>query len=342
VPVGIDDVAALAGVSTATVSRALRGLPNVATATRARVLDAAHALDYVSSPSASRLASGRTFTVGAVTPFLGRWFFGQVLSGVEGVLRENGYDLLLYALPDDESRSRFFGALPLRRRVDAVLVLTMPLSQDEVESLWALDVPIVFVGTHVPDGASVLIDDLEGARRATRYLIELGHRRIAMIGENRDEPIHFTAPTARREGYRRALVEAGIRPDRSLEVEGYFTVDGGGRAMAELLQLPDPPTAVFAQSDEMAYGAVREAHRAGLHVPDDLSIIGFDDHELASMLGISTMAQQVPLQGRLAARLVLDALEEGVMGNRGQGPRQGHVVPTELVVRESTAPPRRS
>lgn len=341
--VGIDDVAALAGVSTATVSRALRGLPNVAEATRARVLAAARDLDYVTSPSASRLATGRTLTVGAVAPFLGRWFFGQVLSGVEEVLREDGFDLLLYALPDDESRTRFFDVLPLRRRVDAVLVLTLPLDDAEMAALWALEVPMAFVGVDVQGGSYVRIDDAEGARLATRHLLDLGHTRIAMIGGDRDESPHFTAPHARREGFRRALREAGLEPDPRLEVEGYFTVDGGGRAMSELLGRADPPTAVFAQSDEMAFGAVRAIERAGLRVPDDVSIIGFDDHELASVVGLTTVAQQVMLQGRLAARLVLDELERMALDRRGRyrrPPGQGHFVPTELVVRGTTAPPR--
>src|SRR5579859_1468588 len=137
-PASIEDVAARAGVSTATVSRALRGLPRVSVATRQRVLAAARDLDYVVSASASRLASGRTSTVAVVSPHIGRWFFGQVISGAETVLRDAGFDLLLYAVGTSERRSRFFSELPLRGRVDAVMVLAVPLADSEVASLAAL------------------------------------------------------------------------------------------------------------------------------------------------------------------------------------------------------------
>ena len=134
---GIEDVAVRAGVSTATVSRALRGLPNVSPATRERVLAAALELDYVVSASASSLASGRTSTVAVVTPYLSRWYFGQVLSGAESVLREAGLDLLVHTVGTHDRRMRFFADLPLRRRVDALMVLTLPLDGSELASLAA-------------------------------------------------------------------------------------------------------------------------------------------------------------------------------------------------------------
>ncbi len=184
----------MAGVSTATVSRALRGLPNVSPATSAKVLAAAQELDYVISPSASRLASGQTRSVGVVAPYLGRWFFGQVLSGVEEVLREAGYDVLLYALPDEASRADFFARMPLRRRVDGVLILTLPMDAPEVEQLSALGVPLGSVGVPGPGISCVAIDDVAAARTAVNHLVNLGHERIAMIGGGPTEPIHFTVP----------------------------------------------------------------------------------------------------------------------------------------------------
>lgn len=273
-PSGIEDVAARAGVSTATVSRALRGLPNVAEPTRERVLAAARELDYVISPTASRLATGRTRAVGVVTPYIDRWFFGQVVSGVESALRAAGMDLLLYVLPDETVRHRFFEDLPLRRRVDGVLVLTLPLVRAEVDALRALDVPVAFVGASVPGCSSVRIDDVAGARLAVQHLVNLGHRRIGMIGGGYEPSAHFTTPDDRRDGYRAALREAGLAVDPALEIEGGYTVGGGEQAMAELLALPEPPTAVFAQSDEMAMGALRALRRAGLECPGDVSVVG--------------------------------------------------------------------
>jgi DNA-binding LacI/PurR family transcriptional regulator len=332
VAASIEDVAVRAGVSTATVSRALRGLPNVSPETRRRVLAAAHALDYVASPSASSLASGRMSTVGVITPYLGRWFFGTVIGGAEAELRVAGHDLLLYTIGGEGHRYRFFDQLPLRRRVDAVLVLTLPMEGDEVEAVRSLGMPVSIVGARVEGFSSVRIDDVAGAELGVRHLVALGHRRIGLISGGRTESNRFTAPTDRSAGYRRVLVEAGLSVDPALDVDGEFTVAGGERAMAELLGRPEPPTAVFAQSDEMAFGALRAVRRAGLSCPGDVSLCGFDDHEMADLFDLTTVAQPVQEQGVLAARQVLAAL------SGGEYP-QASVLPTSLVVRGTTAPP---
>jgi len=202
-------------------------------------------------------------------------------------------------------------------------------------------VPLAFIGAVVPGSSSVMIDDIGGARAATSHLINLGHRRIGMIGARADEPTHFTAPDARREGYRQALREAGIEPDPRLEAEGGYTIEGGEAAMAELLGVAEPPTAVFAQSDEMAFGAMRTLRRVGLSVPGDLSLVGFDDHEMARVFDLTTIAQPVSQQGQLAAARLLELLAPG-REPAGGGPAlaEGEDVPTRLVIRGSTAPLR--
>jgi DNA-binding LacI/PurR family transcriptional regulator len=329
--VSIEDVAARAGVSTATVSRALRGLPHVSDLTRERVRDAARALDYVVSPSASSLASGRTNTVGVLVPYISRWFFGQVISGVETALRDAGYDLLLYTVGAEKSRRRFFDELPVRRRVDALLILTLPLNGAEVDALRGLNLVTGMVGARVPGFCSVRINDVDGATKAVNHLINLGHTRIAMIAGDGKEPTPFTAPDDRRTGYHAALRAAGIAIDPALDVDGSFTLAGGERAMASLLSAERPPTAVFAQSDEMALGALRAIRRAGLRCPDDVSLVGFDDHEMAEMLELTTVAQPVREQGAMAARQVLAAL-------RGEAPLVEEVVETHVIIRGSTGP----
>ncbi|WP_242606260.1 DUF3052 family protein [Protofrankia symbiont of Coriaria ruscifolia] len=312
----IEDVAALAGVSTATVSRALRGLPGVAESTRRRVREAAAQLEYVASPQASRLASGRTGTIGVVVPDVTSWVFAQVVSGAEAVLRAAGLDLLLYNLGDDAGRVRFFDALPLRKRVDAVLILCPPLTLTEIEFLQALNIPVVLVGATVPGFASVRVDDVAGARAAVQHLINLGHGRIGLISggavgdESGDrEPVPFTAPTDRPRGYRQALAAAGIECDPGLETAGHFTVQGGAQAMAELLSIQSPPTAVFAASDEMAMGALRTLRHAGLRVPEDMSVIGFDGHDMAELFDLTTIVQPAARQGKIAAELLLNLLD---------------------------------
>jgi len=248
----IEDVAKLAGVSIATVSRSLRGLPDVAAATRDRVLAAARELNYVASPFAARLASGRAATVGVVVPFVHRWYFAEVLGAVENVLGRAGFDLLLYNLGDHEGRQRFFDVMPVRKRVDAIVFASLVLSDAEADALQRLSVPIGMVGVDRAGVHSTRIDDEEAARSAVRHLVDLGHRRIALIGGDTDDPMRFTPPHHRRVGYLDALREAGIEYDPKLEALGYFTVDGGAAATQILLDRPDRPTALFAESDEMA------------------------------------------------------------------------------------------
>ena len=333
----IKDVAASVGVSTATVSRALRGLPRVSDETRVRVLKAAAELDYVASPSAAGLATGQTRAVGVIVPFVTRWFYGSVIQGAEELLREAGYDLLLYNLGGDQAaRDRVFRGHLLRKRVDAVLVLSLTPTDAEVASLARLDRPVAAVGATVNGWASVGIDDVATARIAMRHLIGLGHRRIGYVGGSLEEQLDFAAPLDRLTGYRDAMVEAALPIDPCWEVVGDFTVRGGLAATRLLLEADPRPTAVFAASDEMAVGAVHAVREAGLRVPEDVSVIGIDDHEMAEFFELTTVAQPVHEQGRLAATLLLQALDEGLDG--AAHPR-AITVPTRLVVRRTTAPP---
>ncbi|MFI6762990.1 LacI family DNA-binding transcriptional regulator [Micromonospora sp. NPDC050417] len=334
----IDDVARLARVSTATVSRALRGLPTVSEATRARVLAAAEQLGYTASPSASRLAGGRTGTIAVVVPQITRWFFGTVVDAAEETLREAGYDLLLYNLGDQESnRRQLFHATNLQKRADALMLVSTPLSKAELATIAQLRLPGVTVssGAAVPGWPSVRIDDVGAARTATAHLLSLGHRRIAHLAGDASAELSFTTHIDRRLGYQQALLAAGQTPDPRLEAEAQFTVDGGSQATLDLLGRGEPPTAIFAACDEMAMGAMSTLRSAGLRVPQDVSVIGLDDHDLAAAVGLTTVAQPAAAHGRLAAGLLLDPL-----AGRPRATSASIVLPTQLVVRESTGPPR--
>lgn len=309
------------------------------------MLAAAEQLEYAVSPSASRLAGGRTGTVAVVVPRITRWFFGIVVETVEEFLHHAGYDLLLYNLGGREQiRQRVLRTANLHKRVDGIMLVATPLRPAELTALGALDLPGVIVssGTGVPGWPCVRIDDVAAARSATRHLLDLGHRRIAHISGDPDDELAFTTHLDRRRGYEEALRAAGLRPDPSLDIESQFTIDGGTRATEELLRRGDPPTAIFAACDEMAMGAMTALREAGLRVPEDVSVIGIDDHDLAGALGLTTIAQPAAEQARLAARLLLDPL-----GGRPLDPPDGDappgspvILPTRLVVRESTAPPR--
>jgi DNA-binding LacI/PurR family transcriptional regulator len=328
------DIARIAGVSMATTSRALNNAPGVAAATRERVLAVAAQLSYVVSPEASRLAGGSTRRVALVVPHISRWFFAALLEGLEAVLRDADLDVLLYHVGDAEDRRDFFDRLPARRKVDAVVVLAFPVAELERQRLELMGVSIVAAGGQIASYPYVCIDDEAAGRQAVDHLIFLGHRRIAMIAAVDPGQPGWPATSGRSNAYISALGDAGIAVDDDLIV----TVDWGGiegaDVMAKLLGLREPPTAVFAHSDEVALGAVRTVRRAGLRVPEDISVIGIDDHPLAELTDLSTVRQPVYEQGVIAAQMVLGLL-------RGEDAERAVTVPTQLVIRRSTAPPRR-
>lgn len=330
-PASIEDVARLAGVSIATVSRSLRGLPDVAAATRTRVLAAAAELDYVASPFAARLASGRTSTVGVVVPFVDRWYFASVLGAVERQLDGADLDMLLYALGHEGRRASFFQRLPIRKRVDGLIVVSLVMSDAERTALEGIGVPIASLGVTNPGIVSVAIDDRDTAHAATQHLVDLGRTRIARVGGDVDDAMGFQPHVERRAGYRAALAAAGLTADPGLDVVGGYTPAGGERAVADLLASGREFDAVFAESDEMAYGVVTGLRRAGRRVPDDVAVIGVDDHAQARSFDLTTMRQPITEMATRATRAVLGA---------DDSPSASEIHQTELVVRGSTVAAR--
>jgi DNA-binding LacI/PurR family transcriptional regulator len=343
--VGIVEVARRAGVSVATVSRALRGLPNVSRDTRTKVLTVADELGYAASPLAAGLATGRMRAVGVVLPYAGRWFFAEVVRGIEQALRTHGYDLVLHVLADADRRRDFFAALPVRRRVDALLVVGLALDPVETEVLQGLGMPLAWVGEPVEGAHGELVDDVAAARAAVGHLLDLGHRRIASVGGDQAA----SGPGRRRtQGYREALAAAGAAPVPGFELEGGFTPEGARAAVLDLLgparNGAERPTALFCQSDEMAFGALGALRELGLACPRDVSVVGLDGHELAATFDLTTVSQPVLGMGAQAARWLVGHLADADSPDEDDdedddeevGPR---VHPVELVVRGSTAPP---
>jgi LacI family repressor for deo operon, udp, cdd, tsx, nupC, and nupG len=331
------DVAARAGVSPATVSRSLRGLPNVSPETRRRVVQAAHDLSYpTAAPEAAGAEGPRRRSVAVMVPFIDRWFFGTVTAAAVTALHQQGYDAVLYHLGRADVRDRFFERMPLARRVAGVLTLSMPLTEEHTLSLRALDLPLVSVGSAIPGSASVGIDDVSAARGAVNHLLHLGHRRIGLIAGKADDPgFAFVSSARRRLGWRQSLEAAGVPVDEDLLVSAPHGVHGGAAAMARLLTRQRLPTAVLAEYDELAIGAVWAIRQAGLDVPGDISVIGIDDHEMAAVLDLTTVAQDAAAQGRAATQLLLQRLESG----SDDGDLSPVVLPTRLLLRGTTAPP---
>lgn len=340
----IEKVAELAGVSTATVSRALAGKSSVAEGTRVKVIEAAQALGYVVSASASSLASGRTRNVGVVMPFLNRWFFGSVLKGAHRTLADAGYDLTLYHLdsenngsladPDDPRRTRLFAEFLQRKRVDALIAVSLELNESELERLRSIGKPLVGLGGPLAGVPTLSIDDVAVAKLATQHLVSLGHTKIAHVSGMSTYARDFHLPAHRREGYEAALRDADIPVNPQLVRSADFTIAGGYAVTRQLLGDPVVrPTAVFAASDEMAFGAMLAARDIGRHVPEDLSVIGIDGHELSGFFGLTTIDQFPEVQGERAARTLLRELEP----NATHDQPENVALPYELVVRNSTA-----
>ena len=336
---GIVEVAARAGVSPATVSRALRGLTGVSVEKQAAVTRAAADLGYVVSASASALARGRTSAVGVLAPWISRWFFTAVIEGAQDLLANRGYDVMLYPLganagPDAPAvRTR-----TLAKRVDGVLALNVPAGVG-ADALQALPLPVVTVGSAVSGLSGVAVDDEAVGHLATRHLIELGHEEITFLGLDPDREYGFRVAGNRQSGYARAMREAGLPTGTRLTTMTGFSVRGGEAALEHQLLLVDGdiaalPTAIVAVSDEVAMGIVYAARQRGLRVPEDLSVVGVDDHDLAYLFELTTIGQPVREQGRIAADLLLTQMLDP--GHRVQTV----TVPVDLIERKSTAPPR--
>ncbi|HET8795547.1 MAG TPA: LacI family DNA-binding transcriptional regulator [Arthrobacter sp.] len=332
--VSIDDVAMAAGVSTATVSRAVRGIPGVSAATRDRVLKIVERLGYVPSSSASGLASGRTMTMGVVVPMIERWYFATALGGADRALRAAGYDLMVFNLGGAEgNRERVFHRSMLRKRIDALLVMCMSLTEEELVSLRALDSPSIVVGSNLEGVRHVSIDDPVAVRDAVEHLIGLGHRDIAHLQGTGEYGFDFSVPLLRNEAFETTMQAHGlpVRPEWTA-LGNFRTVDSKAAAGRLLDDSGNRPTAIFASSDEMAFGVMMAAAERGIRIPEELSVVGIDDHELSEPAGLTTIRQRPDEQGAFAAGMLLAELAGAP---RAQPPVQPH----ELIVRKTTAPP---
>lgn len=327
------DVAHEVGVSHQTVSRVLNNSPLVRPDTRERVLAAIELLDYRPNPLARGLSRGRSQTIGVVVPFFTHSSAVERLRGIAAALSPSKYDLVLFNVESPMHRDEHFAALTRRDRADGLLVLSLPPPPAHLARLTANGVPVVLVDAH-GDAPAVVTDDVEGGRIATRHLAELGHERIAFVGDHPNSPFGFTSSGHRQEGWAEVLTEIGVRKRRHLLRHGPHDRDAGRALVADLLSLRTRPTAIFAASDILALGALEAARQAGLRVPEDLSVVGFDDIELSAYVGLTSVRQPLFESGRLGASLLLDAVERGVVHDNVE-----HQLELELVVRSTSAPP---
>lgn len=337
---GIEDVARLAGVSTATVSRALSGKGNVSDRAQAKVSAAADELGYVASHSAYTLATGRNRNIGVVMPSLDRWFFSAILEAAETSLIEHGYDLTLYNLSGGPvQRAKIFNEFLLRKRVDAVLTVAVAPSASELANLNKMKKPILGIGGPIPGARALWMNDVEAGRLATDHLISLGHTRIGHLGGTPASQMEFQQPKLRRQGYNEALAAAGLEARPAWYLQSELTLESGYHQAKQMLGNPGAaPTAIFCASDEMAFGAIMAAKDLGLRVPQDVSIVGIDNHDLSEFYGLTTISQNVRAQGREAAETLINLLSGSEIKDE-PNIELNTEWPIELVVRSSTSRP---
>jgi LacI family transcriptional regulator, galactose operon repressor len=324
----IAEVAKQARVGVATVSRVLNCSPAVRDETRQRVLDAIAELGYSPNAAARALSTGRTRAIGVVAPFFTRPSVVQRLRGISRVLADGGYQLVLFGVEQPCERDAYFRALPEGGGLDGLLSISLCPTDAELERFEAARVPVVLVDHPHALVPAVYTDDRAGGRVAVEYLLSLGHSRIAFLG---DDEFGFTSSAMRREGYEAALADAGIDLDPALVRRGRHGREAAAAMTFELLEGADPPTALFAASDTQALAALEAARALGARVPGDLSIVGYDDIELARYLGLTTVAQPLDESGTVGAELLLEKLDGGAAR-----PRRLDV---ELIVRSTTARP---
>ncbi|KAA2254134.1 LacI family transcriptional regulator [Solihabitans fulvus] len=325
------DVARAAGVSAATVSRALRGEPGVSASTRAHVTEVARRMRYAIARDASSLAGGRRYAVAVLTTDVGQRTWGDVLAGAEGALRASGYDVLLYVVGDEAARAGFFEELPLSRRVDGVLVLSVRLREHEAALLRELPVPVVTVG----EGAADDSPDLPGSLDlAVRHLVGLGHRDIALVLADSTAAWSSSAEDLD-ETYQELLGSAGLASRPEWLVWCSPTVVGGEEAVAALFDGQDRPTALIASSGEAALGAFMRLRRDGWAVPEQLSIVSLDGHDIARAVGLTAVEGAAREQGERAVHRLLARIQT----QDAAAPELPTPAGAALVERGSTAPP---
>jgi DNA-binding LacI/PurR family transcriptional regulator len=333
--VRIADVAARADVGVGTVSRVLNGSPHVRERTRERVLEAISQTGYRPSRLAAGLSRGTPGSVAIIVPFLTRPSVVARLAGVIEVLDAEGYDTIVCNVETPAQRDRQLRMFADGHRAAAAVVISLRLSAAQLAELAVARMPIVVVDSAIRGVPHTIVDDARGGRLATGHLIGLGHRRIGFIGDTgRVGGLAFSSTTDRLRGYRQALSQAGIPADQQLIQRG-LPGSGAAEQMAlSLLRSPGPPTAIFAASDTQAAGVLSAADVAGVPVPGGLSVIGFDDIEIAAPLGLSTIRQPLRESGaRAAARLCALLRGAPVRPLREE-------LPLEVVARRSTAAPQ--
>ncbi len=308
-PPTIYDVAKQAGVSIATVSRMLNVPDKVNDKTRERILAAIDALGFVPKAEARARAMRGTGRIGVISPFFTAPSFVQRLRGIAEALSSKKFELVIYAVDSAERLKSFLSSVPLTGNLDGLIILSLPVDDTDARRLVDHGLHTVVVEFPHPSLSSVEIDDVMGGRMAAQYLLNKGHRHIAFLGDT-DLPEYAIHPVSLRlVGFRQGLQEAGIElPDAFVRLAPY-SQEQTRKVAAELLNLPQPPTAIFSATDFQALGVLKAARHLKIRVPEQLAVVGFDDLDLSEYTDLTTIRQHLDESGRLAVEILLAQIE---------------------------------
>ncbi len=326
----IKDVASRAGVSFTTVSHVLNGTRFVSADSRLRVVEAIEALKYVPSALARSLKSNKTGTVGMLIPNCSNPYFAEIIRGIEDACFSTNFNVILCNSDDDSEKQRKYIRVLVEKQVDGLIVFSLGRDLQLGDQLKQTGMPYVILDREVAGAEADLVEvnHEQGARLATQHLIELGHRRIACI----TGPLEVASAQQRLEGYRRAMNESGLTINAEWEIEGGFTSEKSFTSMQQLLNMAPSPSAVFACNDLMAIGALCAINERQLRVPQDISLVGFDDIALAAYMSppLTTIAQPKHLLGSIAANILLARIAQPEL------PLRREVLQPNLLLRQST------
>lgn len=336
--VSIRDVAQRAGVSIATVSRTVNRIPTVNPELAERVWKAIEEVGYLPNTQARALVSGRSHMLGLIVSEITNPFFPELIQEFENLAVAQGYEVLIGSTNYDPARTESLMRRLLQRNVDGVAVMTFGIEEDLVQRLVEREFPLVFVdaGPDLPNIHVLKVDYAEGIRQSVQHLAALGHRNIAFISG----PLSQRSPTARRDAFLKSMAELGLRVPPEHMVEGNHTMEGGIVAMEKLIALDTLPTAVMCSNDMTAIGALHALYRTTHRVPEDISVIGFDDIHLAQFMLPPLTTVQMSCKDLASA--AVEALRAGIEPDHPKARRKEWEIPTRLVVRQSTAFPRGS
>ena len=332
--VSIKDVAKRANVSTATVSRVLSKPETVKEETTKKVLRAIKELNYQPNALARQLRRLETKTILVVVPDITNPFFSKVLRGIESVAIENGYQVLLADTGNHIEREKGYFNILRQKKADGMILLTARVDPHLIEEI-AHEYPVVLAceyieGSNIP---TVSIDNVSAARKATEHLIQLGHKRIGFISG----PLNVVLGKDRLKGFYQGMAQNNLEVEPVLVQEGDFSYESGFNIMMKFLALMNPPTGVFVANDEMAFGAIQAIKSKGLHVPDDISVIGFDDIKFSAIFEppLTTISQPTFEIGSLAMQLLIRLI------NKEEMQKNQYILEDQLIIRKSCSPYKR-